>query len=366
MSDSPRFEPPDRQPSGIRCLALVIGAAFAALALLAPTPGIANRAAHSRAGAGSSSDNGGGLPPPVKTPGWWNGVCDKNLSPIAYKGPTWHGLISCGPGGQLSPTQVDPAGDFGAYEHGPLSSNVEWQCVELVERWLYQEFHIPQVVFVANDPGVPTNGWRVVRHYAYYIAHHQGRRFPFRVITPASANKKKDAGLIGPGDVVSFGNASPGHTDLVEQSTVGPKGNGKILTLNQNLPRGSATGPVTMWLPVRNWSFQIYGLPATGWLHFTGGQTQAAPQPTKPSHTRCTAPAPFDGTGNPIYAYKVDCGHARKVVKTWNTLTAGTCSLDGTDCQVLDFTCRISGPNLQILRCSRQDGAAIRLDIGSY
>ncbi len=265
-----------------------------------------------------------------------------------YKGPTWHGLISCGPGGPVG-YETDPG--------SPLSGNVEWQCVELVERWLHQEFHFPQVVFVPGDSR-PTDGWLVVAHYLKYMQLHKATNYPFRRVTPDTAKP----GSLGPGDVISFGNVAPGHTDVVEQAQVGDKGNGHILTLNQNLPLPCGksgcppAGPIEKKIDLKRWHFQIYGLPPTGWLHYTGGTASK-------QFVKCDPVSPFP---NPPFAAGVGCDHARDVVRTWNQLTAGTCGLNGSACQVLDFTCQVPGPNFSKLVCNRPDGAEIRMEIGPY
>jgi hypothetical protein len=153
---------------GIGACAILTG-----LAMIAPGSAIA---APPHAAANTEAS----LPPPARKPGWWSGTCDKKRTP-GSSGPIWHGLVSCGPG----------LVDDGVYETGPVSANVEWQCVDLVQRWLYLEFNLKQVVSVANDPTPDgTNGYEVVRHYAYAIAHaFKPGHYPLRKITPAQAQK---------------------------------------------------------------------------------------------------------------------------------------------------------------------------------
>ena len=364
MSGSPPAKLSDRQTGCVRRqVGFLACASLASLALLAPGPAIAGPP-HSAASSAANTE--ASLPPPARKPGWWAGTCDKKRTPGSKPGPIWHGLVSCGPGSIGA----------GVYETGPLSANVEWQCVELIERWLYLEFKLKQVVSVANDSTPDgTNGYEVVRHYAYAIAHaFKPGHYPLRKITPSQAQKAKDGGLLGPGDVVSYGNVFPGHTNLVEKSTVGPKGNGEIRTLNQNLPLpGGGEGPVEKTIQVRNWNFSIYDLPATGWLHVTGALPKPVkkhenPGPATKKFQRCAPPPPFPQgkSSPPLLAKNVSCAHARQVVSTWNQQTGSTCHLDGSSCLILEFTCSVPGPNFETLVCSGQDGAEIRLGLGNY
>ena len=70
------------------------------------------------------------------------------------------------------------------------------------------------------------------------------------------------------GDVVSFGIYAPGHTDVVIATHLDRAGNGTITTLNQNLGLGIGR-PIVLTLKVKRWNFSVYGLRATGWLHWT-------------------------------------------------------------------------------------------------
>ena len=90
---------------------------------------------------------------PVPTPSWWKGTCDVGRSSSSHKVASWEGLIACAPG------------VTGHLETGPLAPNVEWQCVELAERWLYQEYGLPVQ---------RTDGWHVVQAYGAYLAKEPG------------------------------------------------------------------------------------------------------------------------------------------------------------------------------------------------
>jgi hypothetical protein len=157
-------------------------------------------------------------PPPVSIPSWWNGICDKGYNSTFYKAAEWDGLIACGPGG--SNRQENQSGS-------PLSENEEWECVELSERWLYQAYNLPQR---------HGNGNETVGAYWSYIQAHPSANYPLQLVTPSSAT----SGSLGPGDVVSYGNAAPGHTDVVISTSPTPfTGTGEIETLNQNAPPSS-------------------------------------------------------------------------------------------------------------------------------
>lgn len=186
---------------------------------------------------------------PVGVPSWWNGTCDSGYNASFRSAGTWNGLIACGPGGTSR------------YENqtgSPLGENLEWQCVELSERWLYQEFGLSQ------QPG---DGWQTVGAYWAYIQANPANHYPLTLVTPATAS----AGRLGPGDVVSYANVNydHGHTDVViDTSGLDSSGNGTIKTLNEN------SGGVYI-ISVSHWAFGIvddYGnyMRATGWLHFTG------------------------------------------------------------------------------------------------
>jgi len=71
------------------------------------------------------------------TPPWWNGVCDVGNNPGSHPiGASYNGVQACGPG----PTQGGTdhlvrfyPGAWGEYE---------WECVELVMRYLYLVYGI--------------------------------------------------------------------------------------------------------------------------------------------------------------------------------------------------------------------------------
>lgn len=188
------------------------------------------------------------------SPVWWNGDCDlvnyrnatgKNSYPL---GGSYLGIKACGP---------RPNWDSGAPNPGPIVrffagawGEYEWQCVELVMRYLYIAYRI-------NPYGA--NGSQVVANYSGSVLH--------KVSNGTSGKYPR------PGDVVSYESTSTfGHTDIVVSSSVDANGNGTFTTLNQNYGGTSTTalqGYRTM--NVRNW---VAGN-ANGWL--TTGTQNTAP-----------------------------------------------------------------------------------------
>ena len=109
------------------------------------------------------------------------------------------------------------------------------------------------------------------------------------------------------GDVMSFSNTSNysdyGHTSIVVATSVNSKGNGNIVTLNEDwgLPIGSGTGAV-LTLPVGSWSVSESasgGFPYIEWAA-TGGSTQSL-RITTPS----TATSPPNATVGKAYSFNL-------------------------------------------------------------
>jgi hypothetical protein len=184
----------------------------------------------------------------VPVPSWWKGVKCSYLGaggvPIQNGGvlATWTdtGLISCGPGKtghmtRFSPTPVDVE---------------EWQCVELSDRWLFQEFGLPERV--ADGHGVAPTYWN-------YITAHPELKVPLTYATPATPGIG-----IGPGDVISYADGKAGHVAVVTNVTATTY---RILSQNWNLGTGSQYKdlPLVNGMP-RGWT----GYSVVGWLHFTG------------------------------------------------------------------------------------------------
>ena len=201
-------------------------------------------------------------PPSVTTPSWWNGVCDDGYNSNFGEAASWDGLVACGYG-------APSYSGGGIYRHessdpGSPLGDAEWECPELSNRWLYQEWGIPDQM---------GNGYQVVSLVWNFIQSHPQSQYPLTLVTPSSAT----AGSLGPGDVVSYANVNgdDGHTDVVTAVSLDASGNGTINTLNENL------GGFINGIRVTNWNFGLYDfnhnfMPATGWLHLLSAVHQAS------------------------------------------------------------------------------------------
>lgn len=214
----------------------------------------------------------------LPNPPWWkdaNGqptVCDaynyarspQNPQHVASQslGASYRGVVACGPRPlwDASAPKDDPTvyffpGGWGEYE---------WECTELVFRYLYLAY---------GQKPYKANGSQVVANYAIYG---NGR---LKIIQNGTANHAP-----APGDVISFDSPDGiGHTAIVTQASVNASGSGAITILQQN-----AWGPTspTQTLAVNGWKVSGVGkaYPATGWLH----DPSAPVTPTGP-----TGPLPY-------------------------------------------------------------------------
>jgi CHAP domain len=183
----------------------------------------------------------------VGIPSWWKGVkcsyLDSSGNPHAngnVLGTSPLGLISCGPGSTAHSTSFSPT---------PISVQ-EWQCVELSERWLYQEFGLPQQF---------ANGNQVAPNYWTYIRNHSSLHVPLVYETPSTSGAK-----VVPGDVMSYTDGGVGHTAVVTAVTSSTY---TIMSENWN---GGVGSPFTS-LPLKNGVPQGFtGYSVVGWLHYTG------------------------------------------------------------------------------------------------
>ncbi len=224
---------------------------------LSPVSGGSRLASSSSDGAsplGTITTSPGALHP-VPTPSWWQGTCDGRRDPGSYAGAIWKpmGLIACA-----------PAGTGRVTEEKPLYPNIEWQCVELAERWLYQEFAVP----VQNN----TDGYQVVNHYWSYIKAHP--KYPLTKVLPGGTSHP----IPGPGDVISYGTSDPGHVAVViaSQITDPSTGTGYYKIIQEN--RANITKlSIDHWIPAGEYNFEGAYMKATGWLHFTGATTMIKP-----------------------------------------------------------------------------------------
>ena len=163
------------------------------------------------------------------TPPWWSGTCDVNNDPGSYAlGASFDGVQACGPG----PTQGGSdhlvrffSGAWGEYE---------WECVELVMRYMYLVFGIAPY---------SANGNTVVSGYRGSVL--------------AKETDPAHDGLPSVGDVLSFAGTKSnpnGHTSIVTAVT-----SSSLTTIEENAAlNGVGTVPV---------SNGVVGGGVTGWLH---------------------------------------------------------------------------------------------------
>ncbi|HYZ02667.1 MAG TPA: CHAP domain-containing protein, partial [Candidatus Binatia bacterium] len=172
-------------------------------------------------------------------PSWWSGDCDYDHYAAGSGqgsfrlGATYLGMPACGPrpiaGG------VDVLVNFYPGAWGEF----EWECVELVMRYLYQGFGIPPY---------GANGNQVVSNY-------QGSELQ-KIANPTQGVAPQ------PGDVLSYGpDTTFGHASVVAASNVDSSGNGSITVVEENnSPGGTST------LDVSGWYVQGFET-VSGWLH---------------------------------------------------------------------------------------------------
>ena len=194
-----------------------------------------------------------GAPIDVGAPSWWNGVCDK----VNYHNGTginstlltaWHGVSACGP---------VPTTDFAVLFFPGAHGEYEFECVELVMRFLYLEWGI------APWPG---NGNTIKNN------------------PPASIVFYPNDGARGivTGDILTENASSQnsvGHTVIVtDTSGLNGTGTGSINLMEQN---ASSAGHRS--LSVINWQVQPdawdWGQTIQGWLHVKGNQDDGNPDP---------------------------------------------------------------------------------------
>lgn len=236
--------------------------------------------------------------PNLPSPPWWkdaNGqptVCDaynyaqssQNPQHVAsYSlGASYRGVVACGP----RPLWDKPAPDVILHFFPGAWGEEEWQCTELVFRYMYLAY---------GQKPYPANGSQVVANYATYG---NGR---LKIIRNGTANEAP-----APGDVISFDSPDPqnvGHTAIVTLSTVDASGSGSITILQQNA--WGNTSP-TQTLAVKGWTVSGVAAkyPATGWLHDLSAPV--AP-PTGPLPYFAHWSQGMDGRARPTGAYTTAC-----------------------------------------------------------
>jgi hypothetical protein len=160
-------------------------------------------------------------------PSWWNGVCNANVYRGAKPlGASYRGVQACGPqpGGSQGRLVRFYPGAWGLYE---------WQCTELVFRYLHLAFGVAP--YNAPTGGQLVDNWR---------PEHGGR---FEKVRNGSG------AMPAPGDVIS---TTGTHAAIVTAVDVDLTGHGTITLLEQNAPNnGSSTLKVNNWRidRVKNW-----------------------------------------------------------------------------------------------------------------
>ncbi|MBO0730508.1 MAG: CHAP domain-containing protein, partial [Acidimicrobiaceae bacterium] len=173
-------------------------------------------------------------PNSAPAPPWWSGTCDSVHNPGSFPlGSSYDGVAACGP------LPIDGATDNLVQFFSGAWGEYEWECVELVMRYLY---------LVDGVAPYSANGSQVVWNYTG------------TALTPIGNGIAGKAPV--PGDVLSYGSTSTnGHTSIVSSSSVNGSGNGTVTVVEQN---NTTDGTTTM--QVSNWVVQGNPYPVSGWL----------------------------------------------------------------------------------------------------
>ena len=189
-------------------------------------------------------DASAGGPVEVGLPAWWSGVCNddnffKDMGVHSFMvGTAWHGVYACGPQYSMHLVRFFP----GAY------GEFEFQCVELVMRFLYLEWGIAPWAGNANTiKDAPPSS---------VVFYPNG--------TPAMV----------PGDILTEQGTtanSTGHSMIITGVYLDNNGTGTISILEQNSSSGGSRS-----LSVTNWTVNpdawTWGSPVQGWLHARANQ----------------------------------------------------------------------------------------------
>lgn len=184
-------------------------------------------------------------------PSWWNGSnCDAGRNASAYPlGDSYLGMPACGPRPDYD--SCSNYCNYPEYFYSGAVENFEFQCVELVSRYMYLAYYVAP--YSANGNSVVSN-------------------YPGSVLTKVQNGSGQ---LPSVGDVISFNVGSGnGHTALVVATNV-TNGNGTITILQQNFG-GNGYGHSNDEVPynVSNYTLSdTFGMHATAWLHPHPAQT---------------------------------------------------------------------------------------------
>ena len=261
-----------------------------------------------------------GIPVDVGTPPWWSGTCnDNNYYPYTgvhstLLGSSWHGIPSCGP----RPYTVSSLDHLVAFFSGAFQE-YEFECVELVMRFLYQEWGIAPWAGNANQikNDYPTSSMIFYTNGTHSIV---------------------------PGDILTENGSaqnSNGHTAVITAVNLDGNGTGTISILEQNSsPSGSRSLNVTNWTVGPD--AYIYGQTIQGWLHALANQSGGGGNP--PSAFGKSAPANgakaqslsptlswAGSSGATSYEYCYDIVDNGSCDTSWISATGTTASLSGLD-----------------------------------
>jgi hypothetical protein len=197
-------------------------------------------------------------------PPWWNGVCNKGANSSFYPGAEWRGLTACGPGDEITipSTYVDQA--TGKTLPNPLAKDLEWQCAELAQRWLYMAFGIPNVL-------APGGGQDIAVDYDQQQLKKYPGRYPLVYLTTKSPGLKP--GDLSPGDIISYTGIKDdeaGHVAIVTSVSYGGRHPGYTV-IEQNPPDITGTIPWEAGHPGVPGPYPLGNgrqYPVAGWLHF--------------------------------------------------------------------------------------------------
>jgi uncharacterized delta-60 repeat protein len=214
---------------------------------------------------GSGEIQAAGGPIDIGLPTWWeNEICDYSnyygatgRIPVALGAP-WHGVYACGT------NPMSAMVDYRVYFGG--GSALEFECVELVLRFLYLEWAIPPWYGNANQ----LRDYRDTSKVDFYP--NDGSPHP-----------------IIPGDAITE-DGSVGHTMLVTDVVLGSDGSGTLNILEQNaISSGHRSIAVTNWVITDSWTTKH----VQGWLHAKANQAAGDPDSTF---------SPATGLGYPVNA----------------------------------------------------------------
>jgi hypothetical protein len=177
----------------------------------------------------------------ASAPAWWNGtVCDTGNYPgSSALAASYNGVQACGPGPMQGGSDHIVRFYTGAW------GEYEWECVELVMRYMYLVYGVVPY----SAPG----GKDVVNNY------------PGTYLSKVTNN---GVSVPSPGDILSmdYGGTSFGHTAVVTAVSVNGSGTGTVTTMQQNVASNNGWGSISV-------TNKVLAGSVTGWLHAPGTLT---------------------------------------------------------------------------------------------